>query len=159
MAAFEESFLYPLILLLIGAGVSGVIVSWLTNRWHNHRKALESKVDIVSKMSEAIGHHMANVSTASEVMKTSSRQVEGAFYENLNKLFVDSAIIESNIESYFPGKDVKGKWISYVNVLMSFYYVTVYYFFKDRREDEEKGLRAELESVRNYLRILERKRS
>jgi len=33
MATFEEGFLYPLYLLLIGAGVSGVLVDWLTNTW------------------------------------------------------------------------------------------------------------------------------
>ncbi len=38
MATFEEIFLYPLILLFIGAGVSGLLVSWLTNRWEDHRK-------------------------------------------------------------------------------------------------------------------------
>jgi len=60
MATFEETFVYPLILLLIGAGVSGVLVAWLTNRWQNHRKELEIKVDIASKIAEAVGNHLAN---------------------------------------------------------------------------------------------------
>jgi hypothetical protein len=60
MAAFEESFLYPLVLLLIGAGVSGALVTWFTHWLENRRKErefdvekrrieLEIKVDIGSK--------------------------------------------------------------------------------------------------------------
>jgi hypothetical protein len=81
MATFEESFLYPLILLLVGAGVSGVLVAWLTNRWQdrrterenkledcrkkreieveNNRKRLEIKVDIASKIAEALAYQIA----------------------------------------------------------------------------------------------------
>jgi uncharacterized integral membrane protein len=43
MATFEESFLYPLILLLIGALISGVLVAKLTNRWENNKKIREEK--------------------------------------------------------------------------------------------------------------------
>jgi hypothetical protein len=45
MATFEESFVYPLILLLVGAGVSGVLVAWLTNMWQDRRTERENKLE------------------------------------------------------------------------------------------------------------------
>ena len=58
MVTFEEisvALEHPLVLLVIGALISGVLVAWLSNRWQNHRKELEVKVDIVSKMLEVYG--------------------------------------------------------------------------------------------------------
>jgi hypothetical protein len=49
MATFEESFLYPLYLLLIGAGVSGVAVAFLSHLLENHRKKRESRWRIRGK--------------------------------------------------------------------------------------------------------------
>lgn len=50
MATFEESFVYPLYLLLIGAGASVGIGTWLSHWLENRRKELEIKVDLASKM-------------------------------------------------------------------------------------------------------------
>jgi hypothetical protein len=36
---------HPLVLLLIGAGVSGLLVAWLTNRREDRRKQQEVKVE------------------------------------------------------------------------------------------------------------------
>ncbi len=44
MATFEEGFLYPLYLLLIGAGVSGLLVGVVTHKLENRRKEREMKV-------------------------------------------------------------------------------------------------------------------
>jgi hypothetical protein len=46
---------HPLFLLVIGGVISVGLGTWLTNRWQNHRKELEVKVDIVSKMLEVYG--------------------------------------------------------------------------------------------------------
>jgi hypothetical protein len=74
MATFEESFLYPLALLLIGAGLSGGLVTWLSHWLENRRKEreikvehdrkkLEIKVDIASKMAEEIADRFGNALT------------------------------------------------------------------------------------------------
>ena len=59
MATFEESFLYPLILLLVGAGITSLLIPWFTKRWEDRKKELEIKVDIASRMAEAIGTNWA----------------------------------------------------------------------------------------------------
>jgi hypothetical protein len=53
-------FEHPLTLLLIGAGLSSLLIPWFTNRWQDHRKKLEIKVDIASKMAQATGPLLAN---------------------------------------------------------------------------------------------------
>src|SRR5688572_15919458 len=69
MATFEESFLYPLILLLVGAGVTSLLIPWFTNRWQDRRKQLEIKVDLVSKITEVYGSMSAKVVVSTERMK------------------------------------------------------------------------------------------
>jgi hypothetical protein len=75
MASFEESFLYLLILLLVGAGVTSQLIPRFTKRWEDRRKEREIevedcrkevdiKVDITSKMAEAIAHQMASASAS-----------------------------------------------------------------------------------------------
>src|SRR5215216_2465278 len=54
MATFEESFLYPLVLLLIGAGLTSLLIPWFTKRWEDRKKELEIKVDIASKIAEVM---------------------------------------------------------------------------------------------------------
>src|SRR5215216_5048456 len=72
MATFEESFLYPLVLLLIGAGLSGGLVTLLSHELEkrrkereieveHNRKKLEIKVDIASKMSEAMAYQLSDI--------------------------------------------------------------------------------------------------
>jgi hypothetical protein len=41
MVTLEEVLVHPLFLLLIGAGVSSLLIPWFTNKWQDHRKKLE----------------------------------------------------------------------------------------------------------------------
>jgi hypothetical protein len=61
MATFEEVLVHPLFLLLIGAGISGGLVTWLTRWLENRRKELEIKVDIASSLYSKIRHFFQKI--------------------------------------------------------------------------------------------------
>jgi hypothetical protein len=149
MATFEESFLYPLFLLLIGAGVSGLLVAWLTNRWQNHRKELEIKVDIVSKMAEVMAKRRQEVAFSLEKRKQTFTVAEmDAFYENRNELGIDAELISSKLLTYFPEADIKDKWFKYDVILATVGNASRLYF----QEPPEKGkLKRQLETIKKYF--------
>jgi hypothetical protein len=162
MATFEESFLYPLILLLVGAGVSGLLVAWLTNRWQDRRrereievehrrKELEIKVDIASKISEAIAYQDAN-SIASTISKkeTLTPGEKDAYYENTKKWYIDVSIISSKLESYFSDSDIRKRWENYFAVLLAFSNSSFQYFYEDPGGQKD-ALRGNLERIRKYF--------
>jgi hypothetical protein len=153
MATFEESFLYPLVLLLIGAGVSGVMVAWLTNRWQNRRKELEIKVDIASKMAEAVAYYLANALILTYREKFTAAD-EVAYYESMRKWYIDVNIISSKLASYFPQTDIRDRWVNYYPVLVAFNEAIRWYFYKSPSEEQKNSLkqqRENIEKIRNYF--------
>jgi len=153
MATFEESFLYPLVLLLIGAGVSGVLVGWLTNRWQDRRKEREFEVDIASKMTEIKSYIIGEAASLSRKRKdTLTADDKDARYEKENKWFVDINIIRSKLESYFPETGIKERWDDYCVVLKAVYDVSWHYYSLERAENFGGGdLKYYLEVIRKYF--------
>jgi hypothetical protein len=141
MATFEESFLYPLVLLLIGAGVSGLLVARLTTRWQDHRKKLEIKVDIASKMSELIADMMSDTVLYSyREYQTIDVTEDKVWQESRKKLVIDANIIRSKLESYFSGADIKHRWEDYFSVLQSFETFSRYLFLVEKPTADKEGI-------------------
>jgi len=88
MVTVEEIFGHPLTLLLVGAGVTSVVIPWVTNKWQDHKKKLEIKVELASKMSEVVSNALAHSLIAADVQK---EEYVGAdldkVYENLVKWY------------------------------------------------------------------------
>ncbi|SRR5215204_6249805 len=146
MATFEEDFLYPLILLLVGAVVSGVLVAWLSNRWQNHRKELEVKVDIVSKMLEVYGSVAAKT-----FLSTMRREPISNIVEVLEKFCVDAYIVDSMLDSYYSSEaDILDRWSKFFFGYVSFLNATSLYFVENRNEDEKRLLEDDLNKIKKY---------
>jgi hypothetical protein len=163
MATFQENFLYPLILLLVGAGVSGVLVAWLTNWWQDRRrerdievernkKALEIKVDIASKMAEIIASAFATVELVIIRKKQISTPAEkDAADEDTKKLIAGAYVVQSMLKCYSSEETINQEWSNYSTALTSLRRASSLYFFKDRNPDETGMLRKELEEIKKYF--------
>jgi|SRR5215213_4489074 len=127
MATFEESFLYLLILLLIGAGVSGALITWFTHWLENRRKERvieverkrkewEIKVELMSKMAEAAGYiHSTAVALVEQGVNKIPYTETDSLIEDRKKWYADGEIINSKLESYSP---IQGSKIDGGNIIL-----------------------------------------
>lgn len=77
-------FEYPLVLLGIGAVLSFGLGTWLTKRWEDRRKEVDIKVEIVSKMDEAVTRRISKAfSLTSTLQKTLNAEEEADEVEKL----------------------------------------------------------------------------
>ena len=162
MATFEESFLYPLVLLLVGAGVSGVLVSYLTNMWQdrrkqreldveNHRKELEIKIEIVSRMSEAVSYIFTKEYMNTDLKKeTLTDEEKKAIWENVEKFYNNIFVIRSKLQSYYRDTNLGERWDKYWIVLDAVLDASVNYFIS-QAPHAKKELEHDVELIKNYL--------
>jgi hypothetical protein len=143
---------HPLVLLLIGAGVSGVLVAWLTNRWDDHKKKLEIKMDIASKMAEYMSNLHVNAQVSINVKKDTFTDADrDTRFQNARKYLVDSRIIKIELENYFSDAGIDQRWQAHALALYSFSMASIYYFLKDPSEDEKRRLENSLTKIRAYF--------
>jgi hypothetical protein len=152
MATFEEGFLYPLILLIIGALISGVLVAKLTNRWENNKKKLDIKVDIVSKMDETITHQIGNaVLLVSQKKVNLSENEQNANLENMHKWYtLEAKRVESKLSTYFPETNLTDRWNSYAHTLMSFERALLLYLIGN--DQHNNRIRPYLDDIIEYIK-------
>ncbi len=143
-----EILSHPLTLLLIGALLSGLLIPYFTNRWQIHQKGLEIRIDLVGRISRTVMEMMTMVESmlirilkvAEEKRKLSTtvRDDDAASnkvdelekdvvksFEQLNteyrKFKVDSAVIGTELESYFPSEDIGREWDKLFREIELFY--------------------------------------
>jgi hypothetical protein len=98
----------PLLLLVVGGAISGLLVPYITNQWQNHQKELEIKTDLVGRISETLMNMIIAVQFAE--MSGPNQQSQ----EEYNKIFRDweisSAVVGSQIRAYFPTNNLGPEW-------------------------------------------------
>jgi hypothetical protein len=153
MATFEESFLYPFILLLVSTFVTSILIQpWLTNRWENRRKEREIKADIVSKMAEIMGSAIGPSFFIYLREKTILTPAEKeAVDEAVKKIVTDAYKVDALLTSYSSEENIIKAWQDYEAVIVAFRFASSLYFNKDRSDDEQCYLVNALGSIKKYF--------
>jgi hypothetical protein len=147
MVTIEEILVHPLVLLVIGALISGVLVAWLANWWQNQRKKLEIRVDIVSKITEVYGSLSAKV-----VVSTERRKPISNIDEAVEKFLGDGDIVHSLLRSYYSSEaGITERWYKFASAYFAFADATSLYFVKDPTDDEKIQLECYLKDVKKYF--------
>ena len=104
--SFEESFLYPASLLILGAGLSTAVSKWVSQKWHNEQRKREDRqkeLEIKRNLTSRINESMSTLSG------TMSFAVGSYMNEDKRKYFQEWAKqcseIGSDIRSNFYGND------------------------------------------------------
>lgn len=157
MATFEEN----LILLLVGGGLSGGLVTWLSHWLENRRKEreikvehgkkeLETKVDLLSKMAEEITNRYGNALFYKIYQQKEFTQAErNTIIENDKKWFNSVNVIRSKLQCYYPDTNIGKIWDDYFFVLDYATAASREYFDKDPIEKEE--LEKDLARIKAYF--------
>jgi hypothetical protein len=160
MATFEENFLYPLILFLVGAGVSSVTTTWAAHVSENRKRArdreteyrrreVEIKVDITSKMAEAQAELDAQATFLIYRGEELEKEEKNSFFQNAKKRYMGGKLIHSKLEVYFPGTAFRMGWDDYYDLLNDFVNATQLYFEQD--PVKRKDLKFALNRIRGPL--------
>src|SRR5687768_13752561 len=126
MVTLEEILVHPITLLLIGAGVTSLLIPWFTKRWEDRKKELEIKVDIVSKMTEVRANVLAEASIEIELLKEDVEKEK--VYENLRKWYGEVNIIRSKLQSYYGDTELAKTWFDYWYAIDNYYLASINYF-------------------------------
>ena len=112
--ALARLLAHPLVVLSIGAVLSGLIVPTLTRRWQDHAQQLQIKTDLVTTMSEATTR--ALVGLAPPVGSAADTRPQA--YAQWS---VDNAVIWSKLAAYFPSDPLVDAWSAFAKAMNGFY--------------------------------------
>jgi hypothetical protein len=108
----------PLLLLIIGALVSGLLIPTFTNRWQLHQKGMEIRIDIVSRIIKSVMRLLTLIESA----KSSESMTKLELDKEYINFKLDSAVIGTELESYFPDeKKIAEDWDKLRNEIREFY--------------------------------------
>jgi hypothetical protein len=119
---------HPLLLIAVGAIVSGILVPTLTRGAQDHRQALEIKSDLVASMSAAaspfLGATLANV-------LVHRGEVPRSYDVAYQRWFARSSDVSTRLNTYFPDEVLSdGETLSNTWLVFSLRMRDLYYYFR-----------------------------
>jgi hypothetical protein len=109
---------HPLLLLLVGALVSGLLLPWLARRWQNHQKELELKTQLTTEITETV---TAFAMVLQFVELGASSQTQADFDDAYREWETNSAVIASKLSVYFGGTSLPDEWRRFSSFANDFY--------------------------------------
>ena len=103
-----DVFRHPLVIVVIGAVISGLIISPITDRWQNRQKELQIRVNLVRRISRTIMGRMTKIELGVPAKRLEELNKESN--DEYMKFKVDSAVIGTELDSYFPNQEIGKKW-------------------------------------------------
>jgi hypothetical protein len=145
-----SNLVFPLIILLVGAGVSGYFVPRILNAREERRKSLEVRTALVAEIADAVTSFLMAIQFADVVQRrvSMSRGIDPdaeesateeagddsdifddpevrSSIEDANEAYktweIESAIIGTKLTAYFPDSELNRRWAEFSQDLISFY--------------------------------------
>jgi hypothetical protein len=145
-----SNLVFPLIILLVGAGVSGYFVPRILNAREERRKSLELRSSLVAEIADAVMSFLMAIQFAEQTqryVRAQRRKVPeprpdatgGAAepwdifeepevkssIEDANEAYkrweIESAVIGTKLTAYFPDPDLNRRWAEFSQDLVRFY--------------------------------------
>ncbi|MGE5661260.1 MAG: hypothetical protein ACM3X1_03330 [Ignavibacteriales bacterium] len=100
-----QFFEQPVVLLVIGAILSGLLFPIFTNRWQIHQKGLEIRIDLGGRISRTVMGMITLIE--SKVLTEPFEELNKVeLNKEYRKLRVDGGVIWAELESYFPNEEI-----------------------------------------------------
>jgi hypothetical protein len=110
-----KSSVFPLVLLLLGGLITGVLYPMLTAARQRDRKGREIRTTLVADISE-------EVRTTIQFVQLGSASVAlQDFNASYKRWEIASSVIATKREAYFPKRDLGRRWTDYANRVTDFY--------------------------------------
>ena len=129
---------HPLVILVIGAVLSGLLIPSITRQWQERQKELELKTNLVTEIIELVTeilicrqYYLSAVFEYREYQRkqrhqdtelvaqyTQSMATQGEKLDNANiKWEVKSAVIETKLQVYFPETRIATRWSEFAKAI------------------------------------------
>jgi hypothetical protein len=110
---------HPLMLLLLGAALSGLLVPWVARGWQDQRKALEVKAALAERLTAAV----VEIATAVQfVLVGAASQSQEEFDKAYRTWQLEKSVLTSLLGAYFRDGAVTAAW-THCRALTTAYYV------------------------------------
>lgn len=113
----SDFFAHPFILLVAGAIITSAIIPWLTNRWQNHKKKIEIKIDLVSRISETVILCTHNIAT----ILLNKKQIEAGTITESKEWVSKGKIVGAYIRAYFKNSSLPNEWDKFFEMLWDYW--------------------------------------
>jgi hypothetical protein len=111
-----------LFITLVAAGVSALLIPWITGKWQDHKQQLELRTSLASDMSRAytsvivtgrfVTGGLIYSGSSSKVENTAATQT--AWTAAVHDWLVDSGTIEAQLTGRYGAKGIASEWRDYV---------------------------------------------
>jgi hypothetical protein len=119
---------HPLLLLLAGAIVTGVLVPSFTNRWQRNQTAQEMKTQVIGTVTTTVSKPMTQLSITQNPVFGAGRSAGGANNPAITGTYAtflsDSDSVDSEIRAYFPDANTPVHWENLSGLIQNFYLLT-----------------------------------
>lgn len=134
----------PLVLLFVGAGMTGILVPYFTRRWQDRQEELKLKQELISDLSHAV----TKILRAVESAEYKSKKPE-EFTKARDHWFLKIPDIGSQIHTYFykSKKNIIGFWENYKHAIEEYCDLT--------EQDNSNKREAILRKINQGLRDIE----
>src|SRR5947209_324183 len=114
---------HPLLLLLVGAIVTGLLVPSITHGWQTQQMGQDLKTKVIGEITDSSAATMSQLelTVLPEFGTTTSPSASAAQYQAWMQ---KGSSISSEIHAYFPDKNLPGHWGNYYGLMRNFYLYT-----------------------------------
>ncbi len=114
---------HPLLLLLVGAIVTGLLVPSITHRWQTQQMGQDLKTKVIGEITDSSAATMSQLelTVLPEFGSTTSSSASAAQYQAWMQ---KGSSISSEIHAYFPDKNLPSHWGNYYGLMRNFYLYT-----------------------------------
>jgi hypothetical protein len=144
LVSVEEFIQHPLLLLIVGAGITGIFIPWFTKRWQDNKVKTEIRLNLTQEMSKLIASAMGRIWTAIARYKriaiareqhTFSDEEATELYKQLETWNTRSCILSAKLKAYFPSSDIERKWAEYSILIILVWELATRIYYTDTRSD------------------------
>jgi hypothetical protein len=121
--SINEILSNPLLLLIVGGILTGLLIPYITTQWQNHEKELDIKTSLVSKISEYTTRMLMAIQfvEVSQSPGENSSLTQEQYDNEYRDWKINSDIMQSQISAYFPNIDASKQWKKFSNAVEFLY--------------------------------------
>jgi hypothetical protein len=138
LTRLRQILAHPLVLLIVGAWISGLMIPRITQGWQDRQKALEIRTELVSAMSEDATTMLTSIQEVRRHPRATLNRDE--FSREFTQWTAKSAVTLAKVQAYFPNTTLQRDWGNLSGAIGHFYQLQVATF-----DGASDGVRADLE--------------